>query len=419
MSEQSRAGTVTTDAGDKPRPAPTALHARVATAVVFLLNGAAFGSWVGRIPDVKRALELQNGELGLILLGPAVGAVLGMQLVPPAIARFGERRTLRVAALLMPLVLLPVAYAGGPVSLAAALVALGASNGLLDVSMNAQAVRVERGYGRPIMSSFHAWFSMGGFLGVGVAGLAAQADVSARASLTATALALTPLMLAAGTRLLPDGYATVAEERPAGARAIPRGVGRRVLLLGVLAFICLLGEGAAADWSAVYVRDERDAGPGLATAAYAAFSLCMTLGRLVGDRATGAWGPVRTVRRGAALAGAGLLAGLLLPGSLAAIAGFALLGAGLSVLVPVLFSAAGSIPGAAAGAGIARVSTLGYLGFLVGPPVIGGIAELVGLGAALAVPALLLVVVVLTAGAVRVDEEAGDADPVRDGSLRA
>ncbi|NHC43876.1 MFS transporter [Motilibacter aurantiacus] len=399
MNEQTPVAPAPAASGRAPAPA---VAARFATAVVFLVNGTAFGSWVGRIPDVKRALELQNGELGLILLGPAVGAVLGMQLVPPAIARFGERRTLTVAALLMPLVLLPVAVAGGPVALAAALVALGAANGLLDVSMNAQAVRVERAYARPIMSSFHAWFSMGGFLGVALAGLAAQLDIGPRASLTATAVVLTPVMLAASTRLLPDGYATAAEEPGAGKRAMPRDARRRVLLLGVLAFVCLLGEGAAADWGAVYVRDERDAGPGLATAAYAAFSLCMTLGRLVGDRATGSWGPVRTVRRGAALAGAGLLAGLLLPGSVSAIAGFALLGAGLSVLVPVLFSAAGGIPGAAAGAGIARVSTLGYLGFLVGPPVIGGIAEVVGLGPALAVPALLLVGVVLAAPAVDV-----------------
>src|SRR4051794_11624892 len=176
-------------------PSSVARAARVATAVIFLVNGTSFGAWVGRIPDVKRALGLENGELGLILLGPAVGAVLGMQLVPPAIARFGERRTVTGAALLMSLVLLPVAFAGGPVALAAALIVLGFSNGLLDVSMNAQAVRVERAYARPIMTSSHAWFSIGGFVGVASARLAAQFDVSARTSLTVTAVALTPVML--------------------------------------------------------------------------------------------------------------------------------------------------------------------------------------------------------------------------------
>nr|BFE79729.1 hypothetical protein GCM10020093_023300 [Planobispora longispora] len=257
--------------------------------------------------------------------------------------------------------------------------------------MNANAVEVERAAGRSLMSSFHAVFSIGGFLGAAAGGLFATVGLSPAATFLIVATAITAMALqasrwalAAPAEPVPTGpvpaeagstAAGISEARTGGA-----GAGG-ALLLGVLAFCCMIGEGAAADWSSVYLHDALNSSEWLAAAAYAAFSTMMTAGRLAGDRLAAALGPVTLVRGCGLLAAAGLGTALLIGHPIAGVAGFACFGAGLSCIVPQVFSAAGRRDPARAGRALARVASLGYVGFLTGPVLIGGAAELLGLPA--------------------------------------
>jgi hypothetical protein len=254
--------------------------------------------------------------------------------------------------------------------------------------MNTHGVAVEQRYPAPILSSLHAAFSAGGLIGAATGSLAAGLGIDARAHLVAVAAAGLAAVPAAGRALLPRS-ADVADE---GAPLLVRPP-RRLWALGAIGLCGLLAEGASGDWSAVYVKDALGAGAGVAGLAFAAFSLTMTAGRLAGDRLTSAWGPERLVRRGGLLGAAGLAAALLIAEPVAAIAGFACLGAGLSGVVPTIFRAAGTTPGIAPGVALAAVSTAGYTGFLAGPPLIGGLAQATSLPLALGLVAVLALVI--------------------------
>ncbi|GIG89815.1 MFS transporter [Plantactinospora endophytica] len=397
---------------------PAALRrARVAVSLLFLLFGMAIGTWTARIPAVKESLGLTDGQLSVGLLGLAAGAITGMQLTGRLVDRYGSARVMLPVAFAEGGCLLLPGYAGTLTTLTLALFVFGAVHGTLNIAMNANAVEVERARGRPMLSSCHAVYSIGGFLGAAVGGLFARADASVAVTFWATALiAVASAGWAARWALPSPGHPVSAHpadppadpsmEPPAASPAGPAGeppAGRPggVFFLGVLAFCCLVGEGAAADWSTVYLRDSLGSGPGFAAAAFAAFSIMMTAGRLVGDRLAAALGPVALVRGCGVLAALGLGGALLVDHPVAGLVGFGCLGAGLSCIAPQVFSAAGNRDPRQAGRALARVAGLGYLGFLVGPVVIGGVAELFGLPRALAIPALLALFVALAAGAVR------------------
>ncbi len=362
---------------------------------MFALNGVLYGSWAARIPAVQNRLDLSAGALGLALAGVAAGALVAMPLSGGWAARAGSRRATRVL-LAAACVAIPLAsFAPSLALLVAGTLALGAANGGLDVAMNAQGAAVERRSGKLIFSSLHAGFSLGGLAGALIGAAAAAAGVDVRVNLTiAGALALA-IGLPATRALLPAS----ADAAPEG-RSFARPT-RALWALGVLAFCCLLAEGAAADWSAVYVEDSLDAPAGQAALAFAAFSATMTLGRIVGDRLAGALGSVRLLRISGLVAGIGLGGALLLAVPGAAIAGFALLGAGLSVVVPIVFRSAAATPGSPAGPSLAAVSTLGYLGFLAGPPLVGGLAELTSLPVALGIVVVCATMTAVLAGATR------------------
>lgn len=352
-------------------------RARLAVVTIFFLNGFGFASWVVRIPAVQGRLGLGEGTLGLVLLSIAVGALSAMSVTGWLSARFGSRPVVGATAGLFFLALVLPPLAPGLWALAAALFLLGAGNGSLDVSMNSQAVAVEKEYRRPIMTSFHAAFSFGGLAGSAAGGILAFLGVGVAAHLTAVAFLMLVALIPAYRALLPAS-ADVAGGGPAFARPTWALAG-----LGVIAFCVLLGEGAMADWSAVYLEGTLGTGAGFAAAGYAAFSLMMGIGRLVGDRLTGRFGASRVVRAAAALAAVGLGVSLLVGQPLVSLAGFGAAGAGFSVVFPAVLSAAGRTGDMPAGPAIAAVSTVGYFGFLVGPPVIGLAAEVVGLGGAL------------------------------------
>ncbi|MEU8205777.1 MFS transporter [Streptosporangium sp. NPDC049046] len=375
------------------------LRGRVAVYLLFLLSGMSIGTWTARIPSIKQGLGLSEGELSLGLLGIAAGAIAGMQVVGRLVDRHGSVKVMLPMAFAQALVLILPAFMPNLVGLALALFAFGAVHGTLDVAMNANAVEVEQATGRPIMSSFHAVFSIGGFLGAAAGGLLAQAAFSPGQTFTAAAVVIVALALWATRWAL----SLTAHTAPTGTGAAAGGGngGGGVLLLGVLAFCCMIGEGAAADWSSVYLRESLNSSDGFAAVAYAAFSIMMTAGRLAGDRLAALLGPVNLVRACGALAASGLGFGLLAGNQIAAVIGFGCFGAGLSCIVPQVFSAAGRRDPARAGKALARVASLGYVGFLSGPVLIGGAAELVGLPRALAIPALLALFVALAARALR------------------
>jgi MFS family permease len=375
-------------------PAEYLRTARAAVLAVFFTNGVVIGTWVVRIPAIKDRLGLSEGLLGVVLLGAAVGALVAMPVVGALVSRFGSRRIVGVSALALTVALLTPGLAPSLPLLVLAVALLGAANGGLDVAMNAQAVAVEQGYGRPIMSSFHAAWSFGGLGGAALGGLLASWGIGPLPHFSAVAVLATIAFVAAYGALLPSAADASEEGTPAFARPT-----RALLGLGIISFCVLLGEGAMGDWSAVYLDDTLRTGPGFAAAGYAAFSLSMAFGRLFGDRFTELLGPVTLVRTCGAIAAVGLGIALAAAQPLVALAGFACAGAGFSIVFPTALSAAGRT-GGPTGPALAAVTTAAYTGFLVGPPFIGFLAELTGLGFSLYLVVALSTAVIILAGAV-------------------
>jgi MFS family permease len=375
-------------------------RARVSVTFLFVAHGALFGTWVSRIPAVKDELALDDAELGLALFGAALGTLVALPVAGITVARIGSRPGTRwglpVFAATLPL----VALAPGLPALFVALFAFGAAAAMLDVAMNAHSLAVERVYRRPILSTFHAGWSFGGLLGAAVGGAAASAGLDPLEHFTLVAVALGVPGLFIGPLLLPAS--ADRPEEPPRYRRPPR----RLAALAVLAFCGLVAEGAAADWSAVFLDDTVGAGVGTAALAYACFSVAMAVTRLVGDRLTVRWGPVAVTRAGGIVSALGLTLALVVQTTPAALVGFAAMGAGLATVVPIAFRAAGSVPGIPAGAGIAAITIVGYAGFLVGPPVIGAAAEATSLALALGIVVGLLLVLVALARSTRPAEAA-------------
>jgi MFS family permease len=377
----------------------------VAVSVAFLVNGAVIASWVPRVPAVKAAMGTSDGPLGLALLGLGVGAAASLVVAGRVVARFGSRPVTRVTGIAVCAALVGPGLAGSLPALAVALALVGAASGLMDVAMNAHGALVERGYGRPVMASLHGLWSVGGLVGAVAGGLAARAGWSPARHFAVAALCLGVTLVVGTRRLLPaslDVAPAATAPSPTGRR--PRGSGlpwsRPLLVLGVIGFSSFFGEGSAHDWSAVYLHDVLGTSAAMAAAGFAAFSLAMATVRFAGDRLSARFGPVRLVRASGLVAAVGLGLGLLAHHPLAGVAGFALLGVGLACVVPVTFSAAGHLGGGLAGVAISRVAAVSYLATFTGPPVIGLVADQVGLTVALAVPVLLAGVVALCARAV-------------------
>jgi predicted MFS family arabinose efflux permease len=374
----------------------------VAVSVAFLVNGAAIANWVPRVPAVKAALGTSDGPLGLALLGLGVGAAAALLAAGRVVARFGSRPVTRAAGLALCAALLGPGLAGNLPMLALALALFGAASGLMDVAMNAHGALVERWYGRPIMSSLHGLWSVGGLVGAVTGGLAARAGWTPARHFAVAALCLGVLLVAGTWRLLPASM----DKAPSGRGPAPRRRGSGMawspplLLLGVVGFSSFFGEGSAHDWSAIYMHDVLGTSPGTAATAFAAFSLSMAIVRFGGDRLSARLGPVRLVRASGLVAAVGFGLGLLAHQPLAGVVGFALLGVGLACVVPVTFSAAGHLGGDLAGVAISRVAAISYLASFAGPPVIGLVADVVGLTVALFIPVALAGVVALCARAV-------------------
>ncbi|MDV6375131.1 MFS transporter [Deinococcus arenicola] len=369
--------------------------ARRAVSLIFLVNGAFFATWAVNIPGVRDALHLSETQIGVALLGIGLGALITMPLTGGWAARYGSGPVTRVAVVFCTLSLSLPFLSPNFVGVVLALAVMGAANGVLDVAMNAQGVTVEQTLKRPVMSRLHAYFSLGSVLGAAL-GTVLVGRVPMLTHVLLVVGVSTLLGVLAGRLMLPDRPETETRTDDTAVRPTRHvGISSAALLLGALCFLGMLSEGANYDWAALYFRDVLGQAGGSAGLGYTAFVVTMTLGRWFGDWARGRLGDEVIVRGGAALTGVGLAVALLAQGPLIAAAGFAVSGLGLSNVVPVLYGAAGH---ALAGRGIAQVATLGYGGFLLGPPLIGFVAQHVGLRGALGVALAGAVLVALLGG---------------------
>lgn len=364
---------------------------RLATRLAFLATGFGMACWAPLVPFAKARLGVDEAQLGLLLLCLGVGSILAMPVTGLLSARLGSRPMILLGGGGLCALLPVLAFAHDPIVMGLALLVFGASLGTIDVAMNAHAVEVETAAGKPLMSGFHAMFSVGGFVGAG--GMTLLLSLGVRP--LPAALCCAALTLAAVAGAAPG----LLRARPGGAPGdsafvFPRGV---VLLIAGLAAVTFLAEGALLDWSALLITQK-----GLATAAqgglgYMLFSVAMTIGRLSGDAVVNRLGPRTVLLFGGLLAVAGFVVLLTAPVGPIAMAGFLLIGLGASNIVPVLFSAAGrqkTMPPALA---VAAITTTGYAGILAGPAVVGFVAHAIGLAAAFWLLAGLICLVPLLA----------------------
>ncbi|MEO3802884.1 MFS transporter [Nonomuraea sp. B1E8] len=381
-----------------------------AIAAVFAIHGAVGGSLATRIPWLQDHLDLGPGLLGLALLFPSIGAIAGLPLAARLAHRFGGRAATRaLLAAWCASVILPV-LSPAPGWLFAAFLLYGGAAGMCDVVMNAHAVVLERQLGRSIMSGLHGMWSVGSLTAGGVGALAAQAGIDARIHLPAVSLVLIALGAAAG-RSLPPGEASAHAAAPRRLVLPSRGI----LAIGAVGFCATFAEGAGAGWAAVYLSEIASAGPGAAAAGYTVLMVSMAGARLAGDRVIRLLGPATAVRAGGVVATAGCVMVVAARSPALGITGFALLGLGVAVVVPLVFAAAGNA-GTTPGAGVAGVATITYVSGLSAPAVIGWVADWLSYPAAFVMITGVVALLILLAPVLR---PAPASTPSREEALSA
>ncbi|MFI6080731.1 MFS transporter [Streptomyces sp. NPDC051217] len=383
---------------------------RITLTVFFALDGFLFAGWVVRIPAIKEQTGASASDLGLALLGVSAGAVVTMMFTGRMCRRFGSHPVTVVSSLLLAVSIALPARTHSASALGLVLLLFGAAYGSLNVSMNSAAVDLVGALRRPVMSSFHAAFSLGGMAGAGLGGLVAG-GLSASAHLLAlTGVGLLVTALAGPSLLRHTAPAAPGAGPPSASdpkdrsegKAAPRKLDRRtrglVVLFGVIALCTAYGEGALADWGALHLAQDLHANAGLAAAGYSLFALAMTVGRLSGTALLERLGQTRTLVTGGVLAALGMLLGALAPTTWLVLLGFAATGLGLANIFPVAVARAGALAGPS---GVAAASTLGYGGMLLGPPAIGFLADWFSLPVALTTVALLAAAAALIAYSAR------------------
>lgn len=381
------------DTRRRHRPAPSLRGQRAAITALFALDGLVFGSWAARIPDLAAQAGAGHVALGLVLLCLSVGALASMQLTGMLCARLGAGAVASIAAVLTSITITLPGAARTVAELAVVVLGLGAATGMLNVSINAVGVRVERAIGRSVVPSLHAAFSAGGLAGAALTSLLTSGFLAADVGVAAHLIGLGVLGLVATAVAAPVLLA--ADERvPAGTRPprLPTAVRRAVAVFGIVAACTAFGEGAVTDWGALFLREVLGAEPGRAAAGYACFSIAMATGRLVGGRLLDRFGATPVLVVGSLLAAGGALlvaASPVLPAALPlALVGFTAVGLGLANVFPVAIGRAGALGGPA---GVALASTVGYAGLLGGPPLLGFLAHATGMATGFVAIAVLAV----------------------------
>jgi fucose permease len=368
-----------------------------AIAAVFFVNGVTLASWISRIPTLTERLDLGPGQVGLALMALAAGALVAF----PITGRLVDTRSSSFTVLFFGLVMLVslpfVGLAPHLLGLILALFVLGFGNGGMDVAMNAQGIEVERFVGRSIINSLHGCFSLGAFTGAAIGAGVAQLNVPPLLHFLGVSMLGLAALSWIQRWLIPDTK-DPRKSQSASAFALPP---RSLWLLGALALCTSVSEGAMADWSGLYLRDVLETSSGVAALWFAAFSMAMLVGRFTGDALVRRFGAPRLVRAGGVLAALGLGIALLIHQPISMLLGFAAVGLGLSTVYPLVFSAAGNHPTVSAGHAVASVATVGYSGFLAGPPILGWLAELTSLQAMMWLIVLLAALTAVLASATR------------------
>jgi MFS family permease len=357
---------------------------RIAVSVFFFCQGLTFASWASRIPDIKTSLHLSEAGLGSILLALPVGQLLTMFFSGRAVTRFGSKYVLRLAIVGYVLSLTNIGLVEKPWQLAMALCAFGICGNLCNISVNTQAVHAETLYHRPIMASFHGIWSTAGFTGALIGSQMMKLDINPYYHFWIIALFAVTMMLIFNKYLL----LTPTSKLASSFRKLkwPHG---SLLLLGVIAFCCMSAEGCMFDWSGVYFKQVVKAEGSLISLGYASFMIMMATGRFIGDSLALKFGRKKMVQLSGVLIFIGMMIAVMFPTIVPATIGFLIVGFGVSSIIPLMFSTAGKVKEVASGIAIATVSGIGFFGFLMGPPLIGYIAQLAGLQYSFAVIAVL------------------------------
>ncbi|MGO8051764.1 MFS transporter [Rhizobium leguminosarum] len=377
-------------------------RSRAAVSLLFLMNGFVVGCWAPKIPDFAERLALTKFELGLMILVFGVGSLVMMPIAGAQIAKHGSRIVVQVLAVCVLPLLLALTLSPNVLTGAISLFLFGGFIGAMDVAMNANAVSVEKSMRRAIMSSCHAFWSLGGLIGSGLGGIViSKLGVLGHAQLATVLAAI--FVAVAWPMVLADPPHPDTKKEKTKLPMVPLP-----WLLGLMALFSMVPEGAVLDWGALYLRQEMGASVALSGLGFAAFSGTMAAMRFAGDLVRDRLGGVKTLRICTLFAIVGMLLAGLAPNAELAILGFAFCGIGISNMVPIAFSAAGNIPGLKPGIAISVVTTMGYSGMLVAPSLIGFVAEHIGFAVVfMALPVLLIVVLLLSNLAHYADETSG------------
>lgn len=356
---------------------------RIAASVFFFIAGLTFATWASRIPDIQNKLQLSDAGLGGVLFSLPVGLMVSLPLSGWLVSKFGSRKMVVIGALLYPLILIPLSMAASVLQLTATLFFFGIASNLVNIAMNTQAVGVEKLYNRSVMASFHGLWSLAVFAGALTGTFFVSKGFSPLIHFSIVSVAACLLALFSYKFTLP---ADAGNSQPTKLFVKPDS---SILLLGLIAFCSMLVEGAMADWSGVYFKKIVEAPAALITLGYVAFSGTMAFGRFIGDWLVTKFGVQKMLQLSGVMITTGLLIAVFFPNIYAATAGFFLVGFGVSSVVPVIYGLAGKSATMPASAALAAVSTISFLGFLIGPPLIGFIAQGISLRWSFAMVALL------------------------------
>ncbi|HEU5366687.1 MAG TPA: MFS transporter [Hanamia sp.] len=346
---------------------------RIATSVFFFIAGLTFSTWASRIPAIQAELHLSDAGLGGVLFALPAGLMTSLPVSGWLVSRFGSRPMVIIGSVFYPLILLLLASSTSVLQLVLSLFSFGIMGNLINIAMNTQAVGVETLYGRSVMASFHGLWSLAGFTGAVTGAFFVSRDLSPMIHFTMVAVAAVILVLVSYKFTLPHDIGHRQRQK------VFVKPDKKILLLGMIAFCCLVNEGAMSDWSGVYFKTVVKAPASIITLGYVAFTSTMALGRFVGDSLVTKFGAKRMLQISGSVITSGLLIAVIFPFLPTATAGFFLVGFGVSSVVPIVYGLAGKSTTMSAGAALAAVSTIGFLGFLIGPPLIGFIAQTISL----------------------------------------
>jgi len=368
---------------------------RIAVSVFFFIAGLTFSTWASRIPDIKDKLHLSEAGLGSVLFALPVGLMASLLLSGWLVSKYGSRRIVIGAAIVYPAILVVLAIASSIFQLVVGLFFFGLIANFVNIAMNTQAVGVEILYRRSIMASFHGLWSLAGFAGAAFGTFFVSQSISPFVHFSLVAIASGLLVLVSYRSTLPAA-ADVQNKQPIFVRP-----DKHILILGLIAFCCMVCEGAMADWSGVYFKKVVETAAAYTTLGYVAFTGTMATGRFLGDWLVTKFGVKKVLQWSGTLIAAGLLLAVLFPNIITATAGFLFVGFGVSSVVPIAYGLAGRSNTMSPGMALSAVSTIGFLGFLIGPPMIGFIAEASSLRFSFALIALLGLGTTVLAGKVK------------------